>query len=297
MQVHSAGATDEPECRIEVRVASDGYPLHYRHWIPATTSRGWMLTLHGIQSHSGWYEASAREFAGAGWNVRVPDRRGSGLNSSRRGDVDHWLRLLNDVRHFLRDIEQEREQNGAELPVVLSGISWGAKLALLAAREQPIQIDGLALITPGFFPLMAPGWWNRGRITLARFLNLRRRRVPIPLDDPALFTTQAEQQQSIQDDELALHEMTLSFLFASQSLDRQARQLGSLPLPTALFLAAHDLIIDNRKTQRFVRKLAGSSLSEKVYFDGAHTLERDESQAELIRDWLAWANSISIQSA
>ncbi|WP_437229529.1 alpha/beta hydrolase [Planctomicrobium sp. SH661] len=276
---------------IKRRIASDGYALHYRHWVPAESPRGWLLTLHGIQSHSGWYEYSGSHFHAAGWNVRIPDRRGSGLNAEQRGDAVHWQRLLYDVKHFLLDIREERQRTGSDAPVVISGISWGGKLALVAANEFPELIDGLVLITPGIFSRIVPSLFNRGRIALARSLDLRDRRIPIPLNDPELFTSVPQQQAFIRNDPLALHDMTLSFLYASMDLDEMAPNVPTLKMPVQLMLAEQDRIIDNQRTRQLIQRIAPHA-DVKTYAGVRHTLELENCRDEFVNDWLNWAQQV-----
>ena len=70
--------------QFEHIVASDGYRLFARHWRPNGQPRGFVVALHGIQSHSGWYEYSSGRLCEAGYDVLFLDRRGSGRNFSRR---------------------------------------------------------------------------------------------------------------------------------------------------------------------------------------------------------------------
>lgn len=288
--VDSSGA-DSP--KIAVRTASDGYRLHYRHWkVRSGPPRGWLLVLHGIQSHSGWYESSGNRFAQAGWDVRMPDRRGSGLNRAARGDVCHWQRLRQDLRHFLFDMEQERQRWHAPGPVLIAGISWGGKLALQLAREASSRIDGVSLITPGLFSRFQPRLFDRCRIRLARITGINNRKVPIPLNDPALFTSDPQRQQFIRNDPLALHEMTLSLLYASQDLDRIALRPEKVPVPLQLMLAEEDRIIDNERIETFLRSCAGSEFQSRTYTGAAHTLEFEKCREQFVQDWLNWAEQI-----
>jgi len=279
-----------PPPEIKVRIASDGMPLHYRHWLSKETPpRGWLLVLHGIQSHSGWYEYSGGEFARAGWDVRIPDRRGSGLNTVARGDACHWKRLAADVRHFLNDIHHERQQQGGTGPVLLAGISWGAKLAFLQALQNERRIHGLTLMTPGLCPLIRPGPFDRFRLCLARRLGIEERLVPIPLNDPALFTSLPDQQQNIAEDPLALHKVNVRFLFADQDLDRECRRPGTVPIPVLLLLAGRDQIIDHDRTVQFLNNRTRTNLEVRTYPGVAHTLELETCRRDFVRDWMTWA--------
>src|SRR5262245_37161715 len=130
---------------------SDGYPCRYRRFQPTGEPRVEIMALHGIQSHGGWYVASCRMLAEAGFGVSFLDRRGSGLNPEDRGDCPSFRRLLDDVREFCRD--------GIRLPparTVLLAISWGAKLAVGLQKRHLGLVGGMVLITPGFCPRVRP---------------------------------------------------------------------------------------------------------------------------------------------
>ncbi len=74
----------------------DGYGAYARYW-PVRDPAGAVLYLHGIQSHCGWYEESARRLQQAGFVVLQPDRRGSGRNQTDRGHAESQQRLINGI--------------------------------------------------------------------------------------------------------------------------------------------------------------------------------------------------------
>ena len=99
---------------IERFTASDGYDLQIHHWNAhrqdgGASPKGFVVALHGIQSHSGWYEYSSRRMSDAGYDVRFLDRRGSGLNTRDRGHSVHADRLVNDVVQYLSVVGHERD--------------------------------------------------------------------------------------------------------------------------------------------------------------------------------------------
>jgi alpha-beta hydrolase superfamily lysophospholipase len=240
--------------------------------------------LHGIQSHSGWYEQSCRRLAEEGLDVRCPDRRGSGLNSLDRGDVIHHERWIHDVHHFLRDIHFERGQRKSPGPVWLCGISWGGKLATAMARLAPDQIQGLILVTPGLLAKVRPGIVARSALTWARWLGYRKRLITIPLQDARLFTSLPKEQERIRNDPLALHQVTLRFLKASAALDQIAIRTEPLLMPVQLMLAERDQIIDNRATRDFFERAAARGLRVHEYAGACHTLELDYCRDDYFRD-------------
>lgn len=281
------------EPSIELLTTSDGYEHHYRHWQPDSRPQGFVVALHGIQSHSGWYEHSSRILCEAGYEVLFPDRRGSGLNDRERGHARHQRRLVNDVAHFLRHIRERRNEVAPAAPVVLLGLSWGGKLAaVVASRFQPLT-DGLALLYPGIHARVRPSAWDRFRLRLAEAAEVLEKQVPIPLNDPRQFTSAADAQQFIRDDQLALHEVTVSFLLANRDLDRIIPTAAAgIRCPTALFLSGRDEIIDNGATRRWFERLATQERTLFEYPDATHTLEFDPARDQFQADLLKWLGTV-----
>ena len=283
--------------RIEESIASDGYRLKYRHWSPAGAPRAYVVALHGIQSHSGWYEASSRRLCEAGCEVRFLDRRGSGQNETDRGHAPHPDRLVNDVVQMLGDVCWEREKTAPEAPVILLGVSWGGKLAAVISARRPELIDGLALLYPGLKARVRANWWERRLLKLGLALGADRKLVPIPLDDPALFTGEADWQEFIRTDPLALKEATVSFLQCSVELDAELDRIPeALRCPMLVMLAGRDQIIDNAATRRYLSRAKTPHLVLREYPEARHTLEFEPGREEIFNDLIDWIQSVRRKS-
>jgi alpha-beta hydrolase superfamily lysophospholipase len=274
------------EAGSEVRtfVASDRYPLHIRIWPAVAPVRGQVVILHGVQSHGGWYHRLGRTLAEAGYRVLFPDRRGSGANTIDRGHV-RWPRRLNvDLYEWLSATHEENPG----LPLALAGISWGGKLAVIAAGRYPRLVDALALICPGLHPRVGVTWRETLQIIWA-FLTDRRKTFPIPLSDPALFTDSPEWQAFIAADPLSLREGTAGLMAASFIIDRlvslSARRIHQ---PALLIIAGHDRIVNNAQTLAYFERLASKDRQVIEYHDGHHTLEFDPDPDRYARDLIAW---------
>ena len=272
--------------------ASDGYRIHFRHW-KTQTPRGIVIALHGIQSHSGWYAASSRAMADAGFDVYFADRRGSGLNEFQRGHAAHGMRLINDVRALAalaRDERRKSERDRGPLPLINMGISWGGKIAAAAGATFPTEFDGLALLYPGLHPRILPNAWQRFRLNLARRFEITRTDIPIPLRAPELFTDTLVWQKFIADDPLALHSVTSSLLNAGRDLDAViAKRAADIHCPVLLMLAGRDRIIDNCKTRALVNRFGTSHLTSVCFPDACHTLEFEPDRAAIfsvLAEWL-----------
>jgi alpha-beta hydrolase superfamily lysophospholipase len=263
--------------------ASDGYRFYFRHYPAAGAPRARLVFVHGIRSHGGWYARSCAKLAEAGFDVYFLDRRGSGLNTARRGDSPAFRRLLDDIAEFVQHLRSER----AWLPVFVCGISWGGKLAVGLPYRRPNLIDGLVLLCPGLVPKIAPPFPARARIAVARVFRPWKF-FPIPLNEPELFTASPEWRKYIDSEPHGLRLATSRFLFGSFSLDMYLRRAAKrVTVPTLLALAEHDRIIDNAKTAAFASRFPGPV--DAVTYPGAHhTLELERDDHPWLGDVVKW---------
>lgn len=286
------------EPTIRKVTASDGCHLHFRHWNPETsgiTCRGIVIALHGIQSHSGWYEYSSRRMAEAGLAVYFADRRGSGLNGHQRGHAAHALRLVNDVRTLRQLAIAETTPAASDpLPVTLLGISWGGKIAAATAALFPEEFQRLVLMYPGLVARLRLTWWQRLRLNIARDFEIVRKQIPIPLDNPALFTQVPEWQSFIANDALALHTVTSSFLNSGRELDRIFKEHAQrIQQPLLVMLAENDEIIDNLQVRRQVCEFGSHHCTLLTYSQAQHTLEFEPQRQTIFADLIEWLTRVS----
>lgn len=282
------------EPRIETFTTSDGYVHHFRHWLPEyDRPKAIIVALHGIQSHSGWYSYSSGELCDAGYELVFLDRRGSGMNADDRGHTRHHDRLVNDVIHLLTDVRRRRNERYPMTPIVLSGLSWGGKLAAVVASRRPELLDALILLYPGIYSQFQATEWDHFRLNLARFGDVLLKCVPLPLSDPKLFTNSDQWRDFIARDSLALHEVTVSFLLANRELDQLAQVAArSIRCPTFMALAGRDRIINNTATRDFFARISTESKTLIEYPQACHTLEFESNRREFVADMIRWLNDL-----
>lgn len=266
---------------------SDLYHGFARWWCPSSPC-GAVLYLHGIQSHGGWFDASAQRLAEAGFAVLLPDRRGSGRNERERGHLTSTRRLLTDVTEWIEEIHV---RTGFE-KVHLLGVSWGGKLALAYHRYAPARAASLSLIAPGIFAQVDLPTHAKVRVAWS-LMTSPRNRFDIPLNDPALFTGNGERQTYIAKDPLSLRQVSASFLGVSRKLDAMAHAVGpqTPPCPLRLFLAGRDRIISNERTRQLVRHLNWPERDIIEYPDAHHTLEFEPDPTAYFNDLTEWLQS------
>jgi acylglycerol lipase len=259
----------------------DGYRTGvFHHKPPAKSDLPPVLYLHGIQSHPGWFFASAGQLAASGHDVFQVTRRGSGANESRRGHAGSARELISDVQTAIRFVLQ---QTGAK-SLALVGVSWGGKLAAAwASLGDTRAIASITLIAPGILPRIDVSPITKLAIGLSLLVRPRAM-FAIPLDAPELFTDNEPMQEFIRTDAMSLRCATARFMYASRCLDRMIARApdGQLTVPVTLILSAEDRIIDSEATARLIMRLTGQR-AEVVSLQGAHTLEFQEDPGEFHR--------------
>ena len=280
--------------QVEFYTASDQYKLGYRHWTPQGKPRARIVCLHGIQSHGGWYQGSCNTLCSAGYEILFLDRRGSGLNETDRGHAENWQQLVDDVRTFIKLLQEITAPSLSHCPVILLSVSWGGKLAAAAASELGNAIDGLALLYPGIGSRLQLKWYHIFLLELGCLIGDKKFLRKIPLNDSSLFTGSSKWQQFIEEDELGLHKVTLGLLRASRKLDTLMDTFASkITVPTLMMLAGRDRLIDNSINQNFFRKIPSENKSLHVYPNAQHTLEFEPNPEPFYRDLKHWLNSIT----
>jgi acylglycerol lipase len=153
----------------------------------------------------------------------------------------------------------------------------------------PKEFDRLVLLYPGLVTKIRPTWSQVLRLNLARDLEVVKHHIPIPLEDPALFTQVPEWQSFIANDPLALHTVSSSFLNAGRELDRiVSTHCDRIVQPTLLMLAEDDAIIDNAAVRQRVNQFGTCQLRTQVYSTARHTLEFEPNREQVFNDLVDW---------
>jgi acylglycerol lipase len=269
----------------------DGYPCYARYW-RGPQPQGAVLYHHGIQSHCGWYEASAQALCDAGFAVMQPDRRGCGRNRKDRAHAESAEQLIADA-HRLRD-ELVRRSGFAAYHVV--GVSWGGRLAVAGYIDDPAGVQSLSLITPGLFPLVGVSKEMAAKIGFA-MLYEREKMFDIPLSTPELFTSDPKWQRFIETDELTLRQATAGFYLASRRMDRMFPKLKhQAPIPLHLIMAGHEGIVDNDKTLEFIQSLDWPETRISRFSESRHGLEFESESPRFLDELVSFVQSIHEQS-
>jgi len=273
----------------EFRTA-DGSTLGYiAYTAPAADTA--LVYLHGVESHAGWFAQAAGLLRQRGYDVFCLDRRGSGINRENRGytpgHIDDYRTLLADVHDFMAPLRERYRR------VVLTGLSWGGKLATAQALAYPQDLDALILITPGLKARVDVSLPTKLQILLAAQFSPQTR-IASPIE-PEMFTTTPRYLDYINADPLRLTHATARFYWQSSRLDAWLDgNIDRLDTPLLLFLAGRDRIIDNAGVLELLQRSGLPQFEVIDYPDQTHSVQFD-APGRLVQDMDQWLRDIAMQ--
>ena len=158
---------------VSLATTADGTELLSRHWpaLGGSAPAASVLLIHGLADHSGRFEHVGDQLAAAGFDVDAFDLRGNGGSGGRRGHIDRWSQLHDDLGERLLAVRAASRGR----PVILYGHSMGGLTALgylLGDRPKP---DLVVLTSPGLDSTL-PAW----KKAVARILGRIAPTLPIP---------------------------------------------------------------------------------------------------------------------
>lgn len=283
-----ADLTPEPAVlRLAEARMPDGYRLPLQRWSGVDDPRVIVLGLHGFNDYSHAFAPLAEDLAEAGITTYAVDQRGFG--ATLRAGRWHGSALLQaDLRRLIALLRHQHPR--ARLVVI--GESMGAAVALAAATQRPLDVDGILLIAPAVWSRASMPWYQRLALRVAvqtvPWLELTGEGIPIaPTDNQSMLNAMSR-------DPLVIKSTRVDALWGVTNLMDQAAawpatQNRSKETPMLILYGEQDSIIPPRA---FCRFMAGIPLDTQtrlaLYADGWHMLPRDLQGVRVREDILQW---------
>jgi len=283
----STAAAGSPAVQAPL-VSADGMRLHASIF-PSRQPVAGLLLVHGLQSHSGWFEASrtAGELAEAGILGLAYDRRGSGRSDGLTGHAASARDFLTDLDAAAAALRSELDARaGPGAPMHVLANCFGTRIVLPYVAAHPGSFRSLILTAPAtrMSRRASHGFAQKLSILLAG----PRTRFPTPLRDE-YFVSAGPWLDWIRHDARSLRQTTASFLRSANRLTFWARAaIPRLRTPLLVILGSRDVLVDNAAIRRrFVARYAGPKAL--VEYDADHYLDFTSAQPafrQRLETWL-----------
>jgi len=259
----------------------DGNQIFFRCWRPEGTPSALVVICHGVNSHSGQYDWTARQLASNGFAVYALDLRGRGKSSGERfhvGDIEEYVGDL----ATLVNLAKTRE---SRMAVFLLGHSAGGVVSCVYALEHQAEIDGL--ICESFaFRVPAPG------IVLSLIKGLSRvaphlKVLKLHNED---FSRDPEAVRLLNADPLIAGEVQPASTVAAlvRADERLEKEFGQITLPVLIMHGTVDKATVPSGSEFFYKNAGSQDKTLKMYEGHYHDLLNDYGKEEVLFDTTRW---------
>ena len=257
---------------------ADGTELLVRHWPARATNVASVLVLHGLGDHSGRFEHVGDRLAADGFDVHAFDLRGNGGSGGRRGHVDRWTQLHDDLGERLQAVRAA----AAGRPVVLYGHSMGGLVALgylLGAGAKPYLV---VLTSPGLDSTL-PTW----KKTVARLLGRIVPTLPIPtgIEGSTLSRDPVVAAKAAADPATARVSTARFGAEGLEEQDRVRRDSQRLELPTLVLHGLDDGLVPAGASEVLARL---PNVERRTYPGLRHELHNEPEGPAILDEVIAW---------
>ena len=262
--------------------SADGTKLAYRAW-PKAGANITFAVVHGLGEHAGRYARFAEAMANHGMSTFAVDLRGHGASEGKRGHVDAWSQLTDDVSAFVKHVEGLA---GTEVVPVGHSFGGAALLSTVLSGRLP-NSKRFAVSSPALkLRLQAPAW----KTALAPFASKIVPRLAMDNEvDPAAVSRIPEVVAAYRNDPL-VHSRISSRMYTewqNATIDILGRA-DQIKIPFLILAGTADPLIDPEGSRRLHEK--APSVSELHLLEGRyHEPFNDLGSGEvfqLVADWV-----------
>jgi alpha-beta hydrolase superfamily lysophospholipase len=246
-----------------------------------------LILVHGMGEHSGRYEHVGAWFARRGCAVHAYDQRGHGRSPGRRGHVERFADLIEDLASFVEQVSREHPH----LPRSIIGHSMGGLVLLAFASEERPGID--RIVTSGA-ALSLPSEFSPIKMKLARLL---RSLVPRLVLDSGLDAEGLSRDPVVVsdylEDPLVDTRVTLSLALGLLESARRTQRAGrELRIPVLMLHGAADPLCLAAGSEAFFEDLPTGEIREAselhIYPELRHEIFNEPERESVFSDILAW---------
>ena len=258
-----------------------GLKIAYRTWKPAGAAKAAVLIVPGFNSHSGYYDWTAKQLAAQGLVVYAVDLRGRGMSDGERFYVDAIDDYAGDVDGLMQIVKTQRPG----LKVFMLGHSAGGVTSCIYALDHGSEISGLicesfAYQTPApDFALAA----HKGLSHLAPHARV----VALPNKD---FSRDSTVVEAMNADPLIAHETqpTKTMAALARADERLKNSFGKITVPVLILHGTADRATKPSGSQAFFDQAGSKDKTLKLYDGHYHDMLNDIGKEQVMADIQEW---------
>src|SRR5690349_19682638 len=241
--------------------------------------RALVVCLHGIGDHSGLYPMVFDTLVPLGFGVVAPDLRGNGRSPGKRGHVDAWADLREDLGRLIAATRGGR-------PLFLLGNSMGALVVLDYALERPEGIRGVVAVAPPLGPLGVPAvLLALGRVMSRVWPGFS---LETGMDLSGLARDPAVTERLVSDPLFHRRGSARLSTELTETIARVQAGAARYPMPLLVLHGGSDRMVPPEGSRRFVAAAPRARVRTIEYPDGYHALLADAGGDRVLADLASW---------
>ena len=260
-----------------------GQNIFYRNWKIEDKSKGIVLIVHGLNSHSGYYQNFAAQLNENDYEVYAIDLRGRGLSEGERYYIPDYEDIVADIDQLVSIVKSIHAQS----PIFLFGHSAGGVFASIYVVKYQNKLRGL--ISESFaFQVPASGF-ARAAIKFLSHVIPRTRIVRLNNKD---FSRDKSVADTMNNDPLLANEKQPArtmqqLLLAAQYLKTK---MAVISLPLLVLHGTADKVTQSGGSEYFIEHVSSADRQLKLYEGHYHDLINDKYNGIIVKDIVRWLN-------
>ena len=260
-----------------------GLKIFYRNWNSNNAPKGIVLIVHGLNSHSGYYQNFAKALNESDFEVFAIDLFGRGKSEGERYYISNYFDVLLDIDQLVAI----SKASYPALPLFLLGHSAGGVFASVYAIHHQYKFDGLISESLAF-QIPVPNF----AISLIKFLSHfipHLKLIKLKNED---FSRDKFTVENMNNDPFIRNERqpikTMQQLFLAAEYLRQ--EVSKIALPILVLHGTADHATKPSGSEYLVNYCSSTEKQLKLYEGHYHDLINDKYNGIVIRDIIRWLN-------
>lgn len=263
-----------------------GRELYAQGWLPKGNPKAIILLIHGMGEHSSRYVHVADYLTKHGYAILANDRVGHGKSKGKRGHVNKYDQLLDDVIK----LHSEATRKFPGIPVFLYGHSMGGGIVLNYIQRNPKNgLKGVIATSPALQLAFEPPAF---KIILGKMM---RSIYPGFSQTNEINPDHISRDKAVVDaykkdpmvHNLITAETGMGLLEWGKEIISKA---GKLSVPLLLMHGSGDKLTSHKGTEAFAQKAEGD-ITLKIWEDMYHELHNEPEKEEVLKFILDWLNA------